>query len=102
MCEFIVGQKVVCVSVTPEDWRSKGCVYPVIGGQYTIGKVTTCFFDGTVIVSLKEIGEQIAFLDGRTCWLCFPASAFRPLTARKTDISVFTDMLQQQKQPVAQ
>ena len=61
---------------------------PVKGTVYTVGEVTAIY--GAVFISLVEINDD----DG------YHSAGFRPVIDRKTDISIFTDMLIGNKQPV--
>lgn len=85
MCNFRVGQKVVCV----DDRHCFGDL--VKGGVYTVANVSVdikyslagTFCTGIELVETKPDGP---FLD-------FAASRFLPVVERKTDISVFRAML---------
>ena len=82
---FRVGQKVVCVNP---------CNDLVRGRVYTILKTGVCFHDGKnrsiVLVDQTRFGAP----SGR---LPFFAERFRPVVERKTDISIFTQMLKPSK-----
>jgi hypothetical protein len=102
-CNFVAGQKVVCV-----DTGLKGVipltpvVFPEKGKIYTIERIGAGELG--VYLILQEIGEQHgAFeIDGSvwTCFVGFDPECFRPLETRKTDISVFTRMLNPSKEQV--
>lgn len=77
---FRVGQKVVCVDDSPRDERP---VHVVKGHVYTIGSF--CPLWGRKAVYLIEATAA----DNNPFW----ADRFRPIVERKTDISVFTDIL---------
>ena len=91
---FHVGQKIVCVKDSP--WRNgytdEAC--PTYGNIYTIRAIKIFEqFDNGVGLHLCEIVNapreyQIGFTE---CF--FQASRFRPLAKRKTDISIFQEML---------
>jgi len=90
-CHFTVGQKVVALK---SDWRDEvgmrdeGHKNPVEGSIYTIKQIEVhC---GEVFVFLEECDHLSSYL----------ASKFRPVNTRKTDISVFTDILIKPKQPI--
>lgn len=104
-CQFVVGQKVVCIDadmgfpeghVVLEEIR-----YPEVGKLYTIKAITVGCVTGTPCVELEEIPKQIVtiFANGEPFngLIYFSAAAFRPVQTRKTDISVFTKMLNQTK-----
>lgn len=56
------------------------------------------FVVGQKVVCIKDEWESI--FEERLSDHGFCQSGFRPLVERKTDISIFTDMLIEQKQPV--
>jgi hypothetical protein len=58
MCEFIVGQKVVCVVGVPKLDPLAGYRLPAVGEQYTIRNIGLCGNSGVVVVSLLEIADQ--------------------------------------------
>ncbi len=86
-CNFVVGQKVVCVDVSEKLVAAAN--YPIVDNVYTIRKIV---LDGDhIIVLLSEICNL--HISSRIGEPGFGASRFRPLTERKTDISIFTKML---------
>jgi hypothetical protein len=91
-CKFVVGQKVVCVDADPGDgyigWADDG---PVEGHVYTITSVHD--HDGDLVVWLAEIERHpmARRLWGEECG--YAACRFRPVVTRKTDISIFTAIL---------
>lgn len=97
-CNFTVGQKVVCVV---DDWPShvvspirKGCIYTI---AEILPPDLSFSFDGVDVrasIRLTEAKNNLADVDS------FNPARFQPLVTRKTDISIFTDMLIEQKQPV--
>lgn len=98
---FRVGQKVVCVSVGQNvPGRNTVAKYLKQGAIYTIREL--CDFpyepdrDLGPGVRLEEVYRSP--IDGE--WEDYPFSIyrFRPLTEKKTDISVFTAMLNTSKQ----
>ena len=113
-CNFTVGQKVLAVkkvSPTERDIRMveaakrAGVIFPKPGEVYTIRDIfTAARIDGEVVVCVRvaEVinNPQMRFNTGFVGEIGFNASCFRPLVQRKTDISIFTDMLIEQKQPV--
>ena len=100
MCNFHVGQKVVLVDdeprqygVTRERALSLGATYPKKGPVYTIREVYVSNL-GTPAVLLEEIENvQTSISLGFKCEIGFDADRFRPVVERKTDISIFTSML---------
>ncbi len=96
---FRVGQKVVCV-MRMEDQNSERCINyipnrPVLNGIYTV-RGDVCLYD-TQYVYLTEL---INPLPVGFVWVGigyaeppFWCGLFRPLVERKTDISIFTKML---------
>lgn len=84
---FHVGQKVVCVDGTPprQDWF--GEPLPVRGNIYTVRYVHLSR-DGRCGIRLQEILNA-----GGPCEPVYNIVRFRPITDRKTDISIFKRML---------
>lgn len=98
---FRVGQKVVKVrfkGYRPRDERGYGDEHtPKIGVVYTVRGFDHDGFDGPSLW-LEEIVNPVhsySWYDGsiRTQECSWPAASFRPLTVKKTDISIFTEML---------
>lgn len=97
-CDFVVGQKVVCLI---DEWSSSGVAsllahaphtFPQKGKIYTIRNIET-FREGFVYLHFVEIvNPVIPFFHGpwEQGW---DYRRFRPLADRKTDISVFTALL---------
>lgn len=82
--EFHVGQKVVCVDDSPiEDGRS---ALVMRGAIYTISEIVMICRHPGYGVRLVELTPY----PGKGGWL---PSRFRPVTERKTDISIFTELL---------
>lgn len=89
-----VGDKVVCVC----DGSDLPCVpfgdaVPVAGEIYTIREIEVGLEDGEVYLMFQEIRN-----DPRWCLdgfgeVCFHNEDSRPVEPRKTDISVFTQLL---------
>lgn len=90
---FHVGQKVVCVDATSRHWSrrwiSEGVVYVVAGLRFDGSHEFKDHLGSTYALDLEGVGKPNGF----------GASRFRPLVERKTDISVFTAMLDRQKVP---
>lgn len=103
MSNFHVGQKVVFVDDSgisdPKIVGNKyGFVFPVKGSVYTVRAIVTSDYTGKVLLLLVEIDnrEQAKATD----WHKEPgveSDRFRPVIERKTDISIFTDMLKTQR-----
>jgi hypothetical protein len=95
---FRVGQKVVCVDDASRSFRiidpnfqraSLGCIYTVSASQVDP-------WSGVAALMLAELPTHSA--SGIETW--HQAKRFRPLVERKTDISVFTKMLTDTREPV--
>jgi hypothetical protein len=96
---FYVGQKVVCVS---DDWWLNGERHdrwykrlPVCGEVYTIRSIVVLneFMGGIAGLKLEEfIFPDGSRFDGNGEG-AFIATHFRPVIERKTDISIFTRIL---------
>jgi hypothetical protein len=91
MCNFRIGQKVVCIDANGKLYPDKP--YPKQGGIYTVRAI---FFDPIAILLLAEIKNEPL----NCCCRCrqrhepgYQASRFRPLVERKTDISIFVNIL---------
>ena len=102
--DWKVGDKVVCVDDTLGNYSSwkvaDECMDGLVAGRvYTIRRVGV--FAGTLCVWLREIHRP---LRGRLCRqfgeIGFAAARFRPVQTRKTDISVFTRILNNPKLPI--
>ena len=99
---FFIGQKVACIGepwmadTRPwADWRSYVTHFPKIGHVYTIRAIYPGSeqYKSPPGLRLHElINPKTQYMDGsdEAAFLC---EAFRPLTERKTDISIFTKML---------
>jgi len=103
---FHVGQKVVCVC-TPdiiEEVAHLGEVLPQEGVVYTIRAIQDAdpfYYSGEIAFLLFEIRNKSR--EGANLGTCEPnfhSALFRPLVEHKTNISVFTEMLTRQKEPV--
>lgn len=96
---FHIGQKVVCItrkSLYPNYiGRLRNPPLLKVGGIYTIREIDLRYIDlvGQPGVRL----EELRFPPRESVWgmteLALAMSRFRPIIERKTDISVFTDML---------
>jgi len=96
---FHVGQKVVCVGTDGTlrvDWEALVAYYkiarPSRGSIYTIRDIRV----GRVrqhVRLVEIINPKAKFSDAPDQEPWFWAEAFRPIVDRKTDISIFTEML---------
>lgn len=83
---FYVGQKVVCVDGKPRNYPH--CAVRA-GAVYTVSKIMHSIYGDSL---------HVAEVDGD--YWGFYADRFRPVVERKTDISIFTAMLNPSKQRV--
>jgi len=100
-CQFVVGQRVVCMN---DHFAPKGLAHlrawsepclPAKDQVYTVRKIEA-FDDATYLFFTEIVNPVIPFQHGM--WeQGFDHRRFRPLTERKSDISVFTKMLNQTK-----
>ena len=100
MTNLRVGMKVVCVKEHDPDIRremaSFGVAAPVLRHVYTIRAVRSIC--GGPDVLLEEIVNPVLqYNDGLRTEQGFSVDRFRPVTERKTDISIFTAMLHTQR-----
>lgn len=107
-----VGMKVVCIAaqekIDAEHAAVPGSVYPQSGAVYTIREIRddSQWTHGRqqIVVLLSEIDNShmigLAPRPGTKCYVepGFNPIGFRPAQTRKTDISIFTAMLNPQKQ----
>ncbi len=107
-CSFFVGQKVVCID---DEWEDPKWLLipnrPVANAVYTIRDFEPDFFqDGFLAIRLEEIRNEklvwllnigVAEMEG-----AFGVDRFRPFVERKTDISIFTKILDdaREKEPL--
>lgn len=96
---FRVGQKVVCVDAS--GWRRGIFIYPEQGEKYTVRDVEPNAH-GVLCIRVEEISQPAALSADMSmyCEPLFRASRFRPLIEKKTDISIFTAMLNPSKRRV--
>ncbi len=84
---FSVGQKVVCIDAKNRPghvWKRNDA--PVQGRIYTVARVL--IENGGTSLQLHEQKRH-----PRSMWKGYHACRFRPVVARKTDISIFKEML---------
>lgn len=93
---FHVGQKVVCVHAFVDEVRFPTLCIPVRGGIYTIRAIIQGH-DGIRLRDGLLLEEITNGLGPRGIEYNFNPERFRPVVERKTDISVFTEMLADQK-----
>lgn len=79
---FHVGQKVICIDATPV-----GC----LTGGLRKGAIFTI---DALIKTTSGTGLSFVEIPVPEGWLAFHPRRFRPIVERKTDISIFTRMLQ--------
>jgi hypothetical protein len=92
---FRVGQKVVCVK---EPHKANPRVtQPVVGKVYTVRQTYLSWPDSKPGIVLDEIQNGIHRASGQEYG--FYASRFRPVVERKTDISIFTEILRKASKP---
>jgi hypothetical protein len=92
---FRVGQKVVCVDASVG--KNIAIKLLVVGHVYTIKRISHGYSDGGYGLHMAELPELYSAL-GQTIGWAF--DRFRPIVERKTDISIFTAMLNPTKQGV--
>lgn len=105
-CNFIVGQKVVCIDALT---NSRNIKLPELeeGGVYTIRKIgiqeIPGVFEPELSVWLEGITREV-FSPNDLSIICddfgFRPSRFRPVVERKTDISIFKAILTPSKEQV--
>lgn len=95
-CNFFVGQKVVRVG--GNERMSVPAKWPEMGKVYTVRAINV--WDYGVLIRLTEIDNSHMVPEYSRIEPGFQAQFFRPAVERKTDISIFTAMLTEQKQPV--
>lgn len=87
MSNFRVGQKVVCINDVPDPGRRfTDCIPPKRGMVYTVRDYVPSHYGNWTAIRLVEVVR-------RPDNMGFRASRFRPLVERKTDISIFTAVL---------
>lgn len=102
---FHVGQKVVCVDDDPGPDRIEGVrdgtIYVLTGDLdgltegvvYTIRDIVEYPFDGQLMLYLCEIDRPPLLGPSGLFETGFALRRFRPAIERKTDISIFTEIL---------
>jgi hypothetical protein len=90
---FRVGQKVVCVddrsNLWTAPWIKRGCIYEISGFTAGTHDPLGLFPDNSSDILLVGIEKPGGFA----------AERFRPIVERKTDISVFTEILRKASKP---
>lgn len=96
-CDFVVGQKVVLIKPFPdqeiERAKADGVTLPSLGVIYTIREMEPGYGLYVARVALRFIELVNPPHHSNGLEPAFIHTMFRPLTARKTDISVFRAML---------
>lgn len=99
-CKFSVGMKVVCVDDSDRDesvpgWTLRGGMDGLRKGAiYTIRSVFISPAWRSPVVRLEEIQRlPLSHYNGVAFESGYDPDRFRPVVTRKTDISIFTDML---------
>lgn len=88
---FRVGQKVERISGNEHPLGYGDEILPQYGVVYTVRSITR---DGLVFNEFRNPERRYTFLDGSyIAEPRFGARHFRPVVERKTDISIFTEML---------
>ena len=98
---FYVGQKVVCTA--RREWKAK-TIYPMVprrGEVYTVREVTHFGSPGLRLVEI--VNPPMHHTEGylEVCWAQYDIDGhaeFRPVVERKTDISIFREMLREVEQ----
>lgn len=102
---FFVGQKVVCVNNDPCTKRSPNAWWngdrPTLGQIYTIKRIILDW-ESYEIVHLVELDRSETAKERFGPDVGYGSYRFRPLIERKTDISIFTQILDsvKSKEPV--
>lgn len=100
-CKFTVGQKVVCINATPNPagtypFMTKSDMHGLTVGQvYTVRDVFINLV-GHICIRLNEIirpTDSTGNLWAKGTEAGWREIRFKPLETKKTDISIFTDML---------
>ncbi len=89
---FHVGQRVVCVDDSP-DWVY-GKTFLTLNAVYTIADLSP-YRRFTIAGgrSRESVGVRVAEIDISNFGAWWAPERFRPVVERKTDISIFTEML---------
>lgn len=93
---FHIGQKVVCIN---DEWYHPPSPFaiskPRLGVVYRIRAIEHCLIADATYLLLDEVINPI--VPGFRNEPDFLATCFRPIVEKKTDISVFTAMLNQKQ-----
>jgi hypothetical protein len=99
---FRVGMKVVCIS---SGWVANGgCVgdtiLPERGSVYTVRWIgPSAIGSSGTFIRLHEIHNRLVNFSDGPMEAYFEASFFRPIVERKTDISIFREILRRASKP---
>lgn len=95
---FHIGQKVVCIKnggwTSPKMFGDE--IFPVFGKVYTVREIEPDFDEYSWIRLEEIINRPHNYGDGMI-EASYRSDRFRPIVERKTDISVFTKMLTDNK-----
>lgn len=94
---FRIGQKVVCIKKN-RDTPPAGEVQPCVGGIYTVRGIVD-WGEWGVGLYLQEIHNSPIDTKVGIVERTFSVRRFRPAVERKTDISIFTKILDTTKTP---
>jgi len=94
--DWHVGMKVVCVDDSNRTYEHMGFTYVKKGSVYTIREM---YMTTRLAILVEEVVNRPAAVRGHGIREPgFGACHFRPVQPRKTDISIFTAMLNNQRQ----
>ena len=93
---FKPGDKVVCVDNSLPWNRKWDDDAPEVGKVYTVKKIIVDF-EGDVALRFCEINRSPLAFAQHGVNIGYKATRFRPVQTKKTDISIFTDMLTSSK-----
>lgn len=100
-CEFVVGQRVVCINDNWPEWAIIPGTNLIVPGETRVPMMNEVLTIRQIVpvdsTLLFEGAVALAFLEIENGWV---HHHFRPLQERPTDISVFTGMLTDVKVPV--
>lgn len=92
--DWKVGDEVVCISHVDYNCYSMIDILPIIGIKYSIRRIGIDNISGVLAIQLNEIINQSQSYNNIPRYECaFAVKHFRKVQKRKTDISVFKEML---------
>jgi hypothetical protein len=99
-CKFMVGQKVVCIDAKHHpEWSTGKTKYRTVEQELELGKIYTIreiFMNLTFnspCLRLEGIVRETGKMRGTPFEMGFDYRRFAPLKEKKTDISIFTEIL---------